>query len=54
LIQLLGPFSGLVAGTFLLDVLIYMAVYYAPILAYVGLRRALFTRIHLSSGARKP
>jgi hypothetical protein len=46
LIQLLGPFNGVVAGAFLLDVLIYMAIYYVPILAYVGLRRALFTRMH--------
>jgi hypothetical protein len=53
LIQLLGPFSGVVGGAFLLDVLIYMALYYAPILAYVGIRRAFFTRMRLSSRAMK-
>ncbi len=49
---MLLPRSGVAEGAFLLDVLIYMVVYYAPILAYIGLRKALFTRIHLSSGAR--
>ncbi len=47
MIQLLGPFSGVVAGAFLLDVLIYMAIYYTPILAYIGIRRAVFTRMRL-------
>lgn len=54
LLQLLSPYSGVVEGAFLLDVLIYMAVYYASILAYVGIRRAVFTRTRLSSSAMKP
>lgn len=53
LVLLLGPFSGIAAGAFLLDVLIYMAAYYAPILAYVGIRRPVFTRMRLSSRAMK-
>jgi hypothetical protein len=51
LVQLLGPYSGVVAGVFLLDVLIYMAMYYASVLAYVGIRRAVFTRMRSSSRA---
>jgi len=54
LVQLLGPYSGVVASVFLLDVLIYMIVYYALVLAYVGIRWAVFTRMRLSSSATKP
>ena len=36
---LLLPRSGVVEGAFLLDVLIYMAIYYAPILAYTRITR---------------
>jgi len=54
LIQLVGPFSGVVGGAFLLDVLIYMAAYYSSVLVYVGIRRVVFTRMRLSSRAMKP
>ena len=36
---LLLPRSGVAAGAILLDVLIYMALYYAPILAYTRITR---------------
>ncbi len=49
LIQLLGPFSGVVAGAFLLDVLIYMAMYYGSVLAYLGIRSVVSTRMRSSS-----
>jgi hypothetical protein len=49
----IGPFSGVVEGALLLDVLIYMAVYYASVLAYVGIRSAVLTRMRLSSNAMK-
>ena len=49
-----GPFGEVVEGAFLLDVLIYMALYYASVLAYVGIRRAVFTRMRLSSRTMKP
>ena len=54
MVQLLGPYSGVVAGVFLLDVLIYMVVYYVLVLVYVGIRWAVFTRMRLSSSAMKP
>jgi len=47
-------YSGIVRGAFLLDVLIYMAIYYAPVLAYLGIRRAILTRIRLRSNVVKP
>jgi len=50
----LHPISGVDEAAFLLDVLVYMAVYYIPILGYIGIRRAVLTRIRLRSSAMKP
>lgn len=41
----LAPFSEFVPGAFLLDVLIYMALCYASILAYVRIRRVVYARM---------